>query len=354
MQEIFSNHLETFLNSLSETTVIYDEKSNYKFHTKDMNDFFINSLKEFINEKKLFDDQFFVNFEKQKNSLVEFFFENQTYQLNVQLKQLTWENKNFSFFLVKLVNMTYLKSLEIEIEKNYSEQVNKMKMLELAEISASIAHEINNPLTVILAKSILIKKISSEGTFFSHQDKVLDSVDKVIHHSERIAKIVKGLRVLSTQPDSVELAASNLSDILEEAIYLLIEKIKNKGIIFSFNKSSQKFMIMCKKELIHQTILNLINNAIDAVENKAGAKIEISLKLDKKIISLNVIDNGEGVSQLVKEKMFAPFFTTKSAGQGTGLGLSVTQKIIHQHHGKLIYSRLNQLTYFSIQLNSIE
>lgn len=145
----------------------------------------------------------------------------------------------------------------------------------------------------------------------------------------------------------------SVKDLVEGNLALAIDRIKNSGIDLEIH-IDPKAKLICYPSFISQVLLNLLNNAIDALENAAVKKILVSAYVEKNWIHIAVSDSGPGVPKEIEKKIFEPFFTTKTFGKGTGLGLSISKGLVQVHEGELLYNRDNNMTTFIVRLPSYE
>ena len=256
--------------------------------------------------------------------------------------------------------------------------VQSEKMASLGVLTAGIAHEINNPLNFIYAgvnsiqkdfkdidiiikeynqlkttekdineKLINIDKLKKEYYFDEAYEGLSQSLIDIRIGAERTIEIVKGLRNFS-RVDKGEFVLADIYEGIDASLLLLKNKYKDKiEIIKNYDKTLPK--IECLPGKLNQAILNIINNAIDAIPEKG--KIFISTEIKKNNIFVKIKDTGLGISDEVKKHIYEPFFTTKDVGKGVGIGLSITYGIIKDHNGKInINSEINKGTEFIIQL----
>lgn len=248
--------------------------------------------------------------------------------------------------------------LEIKKQKEQEELLKKQtmmmiqsaKMSTLGEMASGIAHEINNPLTIIQGKIHLIKKMMA-GQEFS-KDLIVENLDRVESTTVRISKIVKGLLHFSRDTSHSTLEQVKLKDIISDTLEMCSERLRLNDIELRLHLETDA-IIECKPIQISQAILNLINNSYDAILGTSGAWIDISLKKENKKVLLSVTDSGPGIKEEIVDKILQPFFTTKEPGKGTGLGLSISKGLIETHGGELFYEPESQNTKFSIRLPTV-
>lgn len=245
---------------------------------------------------------------------------------------------------------------ELERERISVESSNKMATL--GEMASSMAHEINNPLSIIHGNCQMIKK---------HLDKHIHDLDSLDVHKlieycssninvvSRINKIIKGLKSFSRDAQKDPFEKTNFKSILEDTLIFCESKFKYQNIHFSVepkDESLQNFYFECRGVEISQVILNLLNNAADAIlqDHKENKWIKLTFAQDQNYLYISIIDSGLGIPPHIQEKMFHPFFTTKAVGKGTGLGLSICVGIIKNHNGSLKVDNNSTNSKFDIVL----
>ena len=249
--------------------------------------------------------------------------------------------------------------------------VQSEKLASLGELTAGIAHEIQNPLNFVNNFSDINKELLDEmkdeiqkGNYDEVKSiavNIADNEEKISHHGKRADAIVKGMlqhsRTSTGQKESTEINA-----LAEEYLRLSYQGLRAKD--RTFNSDIQTDFdpnigtINIVPQDIGRVLLNIYNNAFYAVSEKTKLKIHdyepcvrVSTKKTGDKIEIRVIDNGTGIPALMSDKIFQPFFTTKPAGQGTGLGLSISHDIIRSHGGEIkVESKENKGTEFIIQI----
>ena len=225
--------------------------------------------------------------------------------------------------------------------------VQNAKLASIGEMAAGVAHEINNPLMIIHGKISHILRILGQSAIDS--DKLVIDLKKVLSTTERIAKIIRGLRMMGRVTDSDPMLIASLKQIIDETLDFGRERLKTGGVELKVNLIDD-VEIECRSAEIGQVILNLVNNAFDAIHDKDERWIELKVKDLGSEIEIYVIDSGNGISPSIVSKMMNPFFTTKEVGKGTGLGLSISMGIMKGHYGDLRYQEDNHHTCFVISL----
>ncbi len=226
--------------------------------------------------------------------------------------------------------------LQKEIDDSKAIQINAARMASLGEMAGGIAHEINNPLSIIRAQAehmdSLIKR--SEKIDVEYVSK---STSRIIKTCDRIGSIVRGLKQLSRDSSSDPVEKTDIRTVIEQVQDLSAERMKNSQIMFEVIGADEEIYVDCRPVEISQVILNLLNNSFDAVETMPNAWIKIQIKKQAHSLMIQVVDSGKGIPAIVSSKFGQPFFTTKEIGKGTGLGLSISKRIIEKHLGKLYY-----------------
>ncbi len=221
-------------------------------------------------------------------------------------------------------------------------------MASLGEMASGIAHEINNPLAIITAKTAHLMKVLEAGTvdpLSARKDLV-----RIQQTAYRIASIVKGLRAFSRSADRDPFAAVSLDNLINDTLSLCHERFKNSGVELIL-RDIPNVSIDCRGSQISQVLLNLLNNAFDVVQALPAKWVSLSVaELPSEKIQFSVTDSGNGISPDIVEKLMQPFFTTKDVGKGTGLGLSIARGIIEDHGGQIYYDKTSANTRFVFEL----
>ena len=237
---------------------------------------------------------------------------------------------------------------DISEQKKLQENiVYSSSMASLGEMSAGLAHEINTPLAIINARAWLM--LERLQTTPSAPPELAVDIDKVIMTTERIAKIVKGLLSFSRGESTEPLDYADLSSLVDDVRALCEQRFKMAGINFIVDPVPIDFA-QCRKHQIEQVLLNLLNNAFDAVSDLPEKWVRLSVVAESQSLKFIVTDSGAGIPEAIIKKMMQPFFTTKVIGKGTGLGLSISKGIIEHNGGTLEVNRNSKNTCFVIIL----
>ncbi|MEE4244272.1 MAG: PAS domain S-box protein [Kangiellaceae bacterium] len=228
-----------------------------------------------------------------------------------------------------------------EIERMHS--IQSAKLASLGELAAGIAHEINNPLSIIAGAAELIER-------FDEGDRTRQKISTIKKSGERIARIVKSLKRFSRTNETREFTYSTIKHLIDEAIVLTSSKAKRHNCPVTLQADGD-CQIFCDEIEIEQVFINLINNSIDAVDNQDDKWINIHLDTSGEQAIVSITDSGKGIDNSLLDNLFTPFFTTKENGKGTGLGLSITKGILDEHDATIIYDRDSINTCFKLSFN---
>ncbi|NJO91476.1 MAG: GHKL domain-containing protein [Chloroflexia bacterium] len=239
------------------------------------------------------------------------------------------------------VSLNHLKEMQVQL-------VQSEKMASLGVLTAGVAHEINNPLNFIQGgyKGVEIYLKNNGEEHFSKVSPLLKAIGEGIN---RVSNIVQGLSQFSGS-DNVLIEKCKIHPIIDNCLTMLYSNIREKAEVIK-NYWDEELFVIGNIGKLHQVILNVLSNSVQAIESKG--MIKISTKTEKGSISMIIEDNGCGIKKEDLSKVTDPFFTTKAPGKGAGLGLSVAYKIIKEHHGHLaISSDENKGTSVTISLPS--
>ncbi len=236
-------------------------------------------------------------------------------------------------------------------EKQLQEQQLKViaasKMASIGEVAAGIAHEINNPLSIIQGSASIIRSIITKETY--DVSAILSRVETIDRTCKRIAKTIRGLRILSRDGGDMQVGDVPLKSMIEDALMMFSEKMRAKGIELR-QMTEIDTTLFCNEIQITQILINLLSNSIDAVSLLDKKWISIETKIMDSKVLISVSDSGSGIPIQIQQKLGQPFFTTKEIGGGTGLGLSISMKMARVNGGVLYYDSTSENTRFILEL----
>jgi signal transduction histidine kinase len=303
--------------------------------------------------------------EKQKKII-----ENTKDEINRTLVEMDKQNK-----LIEIKNKE-LNKLLTDLREAQQQLIMSEKMASLGQLTAGVAHEINNPINFVSANIKPLKedladilecigqyeKVINENNLedmFSEVQQFKNNKDLTFSMQEvnellkgieegasRTTEIVKGLRNFSRLDQNV-IKKADMNEGIESTLTLLHSVYKDKITIEKDYGDIPE--IECLPGQINQVLMNILSNAIQAIPDKG--EIFIKTREEKDVVIISIRDTGSGISDEIKHKIFDPFFTTKEVGKGTGLGLSISYGIIERHNGKIeVNSEIGKGTQFIISL----
>ncbi|MCS4227720.1 7TM diverse intracellular signaling domain-containing protein [Sphingobacterium sp. BIGb0165] len=279
-----------------------------------------------------------------------------------------------------------LQTTLLHLKEAQSQLVESEKMASLGQLTAGVAHEINNPINFVTSnvaplkrdikmiwetldeveriafntdlsdseKQLQIKKFKDDldiGYLKTEVDYLLKGMDEGAH---RTAEIVKSLRIFS-RVDEDTLKFADINEGLTSTMIILNSLINNSIEVEKHLGNLPR--IECHAGKLNQVFLNIITNAVYAIDKKFGGNsggklsIETGLTADQSAIYVKIADNGIGIPESIRDRIFEPFFTTKDVGEGTGLGMSIAYNTIAKHHGRIIVeSEVGEGTAFTLHI----
>jgi PAS domain S-box-containing protein len=216
-------------------------------------------------------------------------------------------------------------ALEREQKQLREQLFQQEKMVLIGQIAASVAHELNTPLSTVLLRAQLMQEQLKNR---------VDLSDLNVIESEalRCRDIIDSLLGFSRQSEG-PISRIDVGSLVRESLTLLKNDLVNKGISISTDYGERKVMIRADSNQIQQVLLNLITNAADAMPE--GGNVEIRVSSSEDSVEIRVVDDGLGMDHDVLREAFEPFFTTKERGRGTGLGLPICRRFVEEHGGRI-------------------
>jgi signal transduction histidine kinase len=253
-----------------------------------------------------------------------------------------------SSVLVTLLDVTLHKLREKEFNQQQALLFQAGKLTALGEMAAGIAHEINNPLAILSGKITIMKQMIQRNTKLN-VDTLIDHFDKMEQTTLRISKIINMMRKFSRTENRDPFEVKSIRDLIEET-FSMCRAVLSSEFVEVRMPLAEDFYIFCNPIQMEQVLMNLLQNARDAVRNEKEKWIEINCNDIGDSIQITCTDSGPRIPDDIAAKIMQPFFTTKEIGKGTGIGLSISKSIITQHKGTLVLNRQHPETQFIIQL----
>lgn len=234
-----------------------------------------------------------------------------------------------------------------DLKLSQAQLVKSAKFSALGEMAGGIAHEINNPLSIISARVEQIQRMIEQKKI--DEKRLGEFAESIAKTVKRISSIVVGLRTFSRSGDGEEFLQVPVKSLVEETVSFCHERCRQFGVDVSVDDFKGIF-VQGRHTQLSQVLLNLMNNSLDATKGLGERWIRISGEESEGFFCLRVTDSGDGIAPAVVDKLMQPFFTTKEVGKGTGLGLSLSKGIMEDHKGELRYSLYQGHTSFVMRM----
>jgi PAS domain S-box-containing protein len=247
-------------------------------------------------------------------------------------------------FVGVLVDVTEAKEAEQLIEEQKANIVAASKLSDLGEMAAGLAHEINNPVAIIHGHATLLKHVALHG---GEPGVIRKTAEVVEQTADRISKITRSLLAFARDAGQDPFEPTSIKSLVSETAEFCRQRFRQSGVQLKIEPISPELQIDCRPGQISQVLLNLLNNAFDAVEKSEKQEILIMVDDKGEEVEISVADSGSGIPAELHGRIFQPFFTTKEVGRGTGLGLSVASGIVQSHAGRLTFATSPRGTRFT-------
>jgi PAS domain S-box-containing protein len=259
--------------------------------------------------------------------------------------------EDFDGSLALVLDITESKKAQLTLDRT-------RHLTALGEMAGGVAHEINNPLSVVMGRvAVLLKKFHAQNLEPVQLQSGLEQIQRTV---SRIARIVDSMRRLSRADASAEEPRpEKIEAALRETLEFTEDKLKKYDITLSIDDQggARDVHVLLHGFGVSQILINLISNAVDAIDGTPGLERWIRLELGRShqgMVQIKVVDPGPGIAKAIREKIMDPFFTTKPAGKGTGLGLSLSQRIAEEHGGRLYLDGEAAHTTFVLELPELQ
>ncbi|WP_413943188.1 sensor histidine kinase [Bdellovibrio sp. HCB-162] len=269
-------------------------------------------------------------------------FTEMTHALNERDKMLARHNEDLESLVTE-------RTRELDYQKTLNIQASRLSAL--GEMAGGMAHEINTPLaTIKLLSAQATGEVRGDIPDMLVLEHALMQIDKTVDH---VAKIIRGLKSFARNGNQDPFELTDLHSVIEDTVSLCTERCKLHGVQLRVVTLDHPVMVQGRSVQLCQVLLNLINNAHDAIEGLPDKWIEVRLVETPEGAELRVTDSGPGIPPELREKIFNPFFTTKGVGKGTGMGLSISHGIVQSHNGDIVIDEDSPHTCFKIRLPQV-
>jgi PAS domain S-box-containing protein len=239
------------------------------------------------------------------------------------------------FFTAHLRDLQPAKAAQFEIERQRDALYQKEKLAALGSLLSGVAHELNNPLSIVLGQAMMLRE---RAKLLPAGDDLYDRAQKIEVAANRCARIVRTFLAMARQRKAKRSYVS-VGKVIDDAIELLAYSLRTGGVTVTTDIGDELPETHADADLLHQVLVNLIVNSRQALEEKGDEDRRIAIRAsherETNTIVIEVSDNGPGIPTSIRSRIFDPFFTTKPQDHGTGIGLAVSRGLVEAHGGTL-------------------
>lgn len=326
------------------------------FITQAFKTFFVSFILIFIYERLITKDLIKIanalkNFDVKTTEEGELFDEKRDSNDEISLIQSQLESMSSRLASVNRENNKLIEQANLEKKLQEAKALNAARLASLGEMAAGIAHEINNPLTIVKGSVFSIsKKLRNEDSIpKEYLEKTFEKIDRAV---ERITKIIRNMKKVSRDSALEDIQQVNLKSLIEDTLEYYNEKFRKLDIDFTVDYTKNPDVIVREVEL-SQVLTNILNNCNDAISELRDKWIQVEVKDDEENAFIIITDSGAGITEDLEEKIFNPFFTTKDIGKGTGLGLSISKEAMRKMDGDIYLNRNSENTQFVVKIKKV-
>jgi C4-dicarboxylate-specific signal transduction histidine kinase len=245
-----------------------------------------------------------------------------------------------------------LEELEALLQSRSEQLMESGKLATLGKISLEIAHEIRNPLTAITGFVELLDEliVADKDLKEDARSKMCRFTNTIRHSSSMIGEILNSLKTYSRDASNDPFNSASVADFVRHAVELCQFNLTHKSILFEVDEIAADLKSECRATQLCQVLVNLLNNAMDAVAPLSEKWIKLQVKDLGESVQLSVMDSGRGIDPGIVEMIYAPFFSTKEPNEGTGLGLSICKAILDEHRGQFYVDTECRNTRFVLEI----
>jgi two-component system NtrC family sensor kinase len=270
----------------------------------------------------------------------------------VELAITEVKTENARLFTAYLRDLTQARQAASEIERQREALHQSEKLAALGSMLAGVAHELNNPLSIVIGHALMLGEEAGEGDAAMDVGKIAERAGKIQAAAERCGRIVRTFLSMARQ-GKAQRQEVRLPAVIEGAVELLAYGLRTGGIETDLQVPASLPTLVADGDQLHQVMVNLIINAQQALHDAPmPRRIAIGAQYDgaSRQLVVTVSDNGPGIAEAIRSRIFDPFFTTKPTGVGTGVGLAVSRGIVEGHGGTLQLLPSSRGAAFEIRL----